>query len=286
MLLARGYKVRAFVRDPQKAQPLKELGAEIFQGDLRQPETITRACKGAEKVISSVCAPVNQGDNNPRTVDQRGNRLLIDAARSAGAQHFVFVSGYSCCSDHPVDFFRIKYQTEEYLKASGLSYTILRPTLFMEFWGALVGAPVLAGKKTMIFGGGSTPLNFISAEDVAKFILLALEDPRLQNQSLDIGGPQNLTLNQVAELYGRVSGKPVRKQHMPAVVMSAMSRLLWPIQEGQARIMAMGAMTTRPGFTLDMTGVLQRYPVRLISLEEVARKAVREAAPEAAGAAV
>ena len=276
MLLAKGYPVRAFTRTPHKAQPLQELGAEVFQGDLRQPETVRKACQGAEWVISSVCAPINEGDNNIHTVDERGNRTLIDAAKAAGVKHFVFISAYGVSNDYPVDFFRIKFLTEEYLKASGLRYTILRATMFMDVWGNMIGGPALAGKRVILFGDGKKPANFIAAEDVAKFIVIALEDPRMQDKVVDIGGPQNFTLDEVAELYGRVAGRQVRKTHLPYAAMRLISKILWPIQEGPARLMAMAASIETSPLELDMTTTVQRYPINLICLEEFAAGAVRD----------
>jgi hypothetical protein len=128
------------------------------------------------------------------------------------------------------------------------------------------------GKNSVIFGDGKNPVNFISAVDVAKFIILALEDPRLHNQVVEIGGPENLTLDEIAGLYERLSGHKARRQHLPSGMIKVMSKALWPVQEGPARLMALAYLMTTTDQTLDMEDLLQRYPVNLRRMEEVARE--------------
>jgi uncharacterized protein YbjT (DUF2867 family) len=95
-------------------------------------------------------ALVGKGDNNPHTVDDAGNPQLIEATKAAGVKHFVFMSVLGAGPDAPVEFFRIKYQTEEYIRASGLSFTIIRPNAFMDLWAQLIGQPILDQGKTII----------------------------------------------------------------------------------------------------------------------------------------
>ena len=104
----------------------------MVSGDLRNPASLLNACQGVEQVLAAAHALVGKGDNNPHTVDDAGNRQLIDAAKVAGAKYFIFVSVQGASPDSPLKFFRIKYRTEEYLRASGLNFTILRPSAFMD----------------------------------------------------------------------------------------------------------------------------------------------------------
>ena len=107
-LLADGKPLRAMSRTPAKADALKKLGAEVVQGDLREPASLARACQGVDKVLAAAHAFEAQGDNNPQTVDGAGNRHLIDAARAAGVNHFVFTSILGVGPQVPLDFFRFK----------------------------------------------------------------------------------------------------------------------------------------------------------------------------------
>src|SRR5687767_11077846 len=92
LLLARGTPVRAMSRDVSKLAALSRLGAEPFKADLRDPTSLARACENVEKVLAAAHAFTAEGDNNPNSVDDAGNRHLIDACRKAGVKHFVFTS--------------------------------------------------------------------------------------------------------------------------------------------------------------------------------------------------
>jgi NADH dehydrogenase len=254
---------------------LKALGAEVVQGDLRDPQSLRGACEGVRAVLAAAHAFEGKGNDGPRAIDDRGNRNLIDAAKSAGVKHVVFTSILGVSSDHPVDFFRIKHSIEGYLKESGLSYTILRPAAFMEFWAALVGVPVLTKGETTIFGRGQNPVNFVSVDDVARFALFALQDPAARNTTIEIGGPQNLTLLQVAETFERVSGRTARKKHIPLPVMRVMRVVTRPLNEALSRQIASGIYMDTGAVSFDPAPTLQRFPTfatTLTPLADVARK--------------
>ncbi len=158
------------------------VGTRVIPQLLAQDEKVramTRTPSSAR--AESLRISPGQAHNNLRTVDDVGNRGLIDAARAAGVQHFVFISILGVSPTSPMELFRIKYATEQYLQKIGLSYTILRAGAFMELWAALVGEPILKTGKTTIFGRGNNPINFVSAEDVARFSVLALQDSRMHH---------------------------------------------------------------------------------------------------------
>ncbi len=279
-LLAQGEKVRAMTRVPSKAEAehLQELGAQIVQGDLRDPATVARACQGAGKVLAAAhgFAP-GQADNNPHTVDDIGNRNLIDAAKAAGVEHFVFISILGVSPTSPLEFFRIKYATEQYLQMSGLSYTILRAAAFMEFWAAMVGAPILRTGKTTIFGRGNNPINFVSAEDVARFSVIALEEASARNQVIDVGGPENLTFNQVAELFEKAGCRPATKSHVPLPVLRVMRLLSRPFNPMLSLQITGGILMDIEDQAYDMSATLERYPMKLKRLSEIAQQMAESA---------
>jgi NADH dehydrogenase len=270
-LLAAGQPVRAMSRMPAKLGELRALGAEVVAGDLRDPESLAHACQGAEMVLAAAHAFDSKGDNIPLAIDDAGNRQLIDAARAAGVQHFVLTSIMGARDDHPVDLLRAKYRAEQHLRASGLSYTMLRPTAFMELWAALIGEPIVRQGKTMIFGRGTNPINFVSVEDVARFALIALADPRARNQIIEIGGPENLSLLRIAATFERVTGRTASKQHIPLPVMRVMAVLMRPVKPAFARQIQMGVIMDTTDMTFDPGPTLARFPMELTRLEDVVR---------------
>ncbi len=274
-LLADGKPVRAMTRTPlsEPAAELKKLGAEVVQGDLREPGSLPRACAGIEKLLDAAHGFPGTKDNNPLTVDDAGNRALIDAARAAGVKHFVFTSILGARPDHTIDMFRIKYQIEDCVRSSGMSYTILRPSAFMEFWAALVGDPIVKTGKATIFGRGNNPINFVSADDVARLALLALDDPRARNQILEIGGPDNLTMNQVAALFERIAGHPAKINHVPLPMMRLMALAMRPFNPNMSRQVAAGVDMDTADMSFDPAPLLRQFPLQLTKLEEYARAA-------------
>src|SRR6266704_2310492 len=276
-LLAQGKPVRAMTRTPLNLAQLKQQGAEVVSGDLRKPASLLSACLGVEQVLAAAHALVGKGDNNPQTVDDAGNRHLIDAAKAAGVKHFIFVSVQGASPDSPLEFFRIKYRTEEYLRASGLSFTILRPGAFMDLWAQLIGQPIMEQGKTTIFGRGNNPINFVAVEDVARFVCTVLDDLRALNRVIEVGGPENLTLNQVAETFERVSGRQAKKRHIPLPMMRAMSILMQPINPALSRQIRLGVFMDTANLCYDITEMSRTFGVQLTTMEDIARRVVTSA---------
>ncbi|TAH53651.1 MAG: NAD-dependent epimerase/dehydratase family protein [Chloroflexota bacterium] len=277
-LLADGQRVRAMTRTPEKAADLKQLGAEVIQGDLVNAASLNRACQGADRVFVAAHSILGNGKYKSEYVDDVGHCALIDAAKRAGVSHFVYTSVYGTSPDSPVDFFRTKYKVEQYLKGSGLNFTILRPTAFMEDHAHnFNGKSILEKGKTSLLGNDTKPRNFVAARDVSKFAIMALTDSKLKNRTLEIGGPQNFTNNEVAELYGKLAGITPRVSHMPPSVARAMSVILKSFQPGISRIMYINSLPD-DAFpeAFDPTRMLQQFPMQLTALQEFIRERIAE----------
>jgi uncharacterized protein YbjT (DUF2867 family) len=272
-LLAQGKSIRVMTRNPLGLAHLKQQGAEIMSGDLRDPASLASACQGVERVLAAAHALDGKGDNNPQTIDDMGNRHLIDAAKAAGVKHFIFVSVQGASPDSPLEFFRIKYRTEEYLQASGLSFTILRPGAYMELWAQLIGQPIREQGKTTIFGRGDNPINFVSVEDVARFVSIGLDDARAGNTVIEVGGPENLTMNQLAEIFERASRRQAKKRHIPLPMMRLMSILMRPLNPAMSRLIRNGIYMDTANLRYDTADTARAFGIHLISLEEIAGRA-------------
>ena len=206
LLTGQGHAVRVLTRDPARAQHLTKLGVEVIRGDVRDPASVERALRGAGTVISAVHGFAGPGRVSPATVDRAGNAGLITATARTGAA-FVLVSVVGASPGHPIGLFRAKHAAESTLRASGIPWTVVRATAFMETWGTIMGRPLQASGKTMVFGRGDNPINFVSATDVAALVGLAATDPGLRGQVFEIGGPDDLTFNQVAAIVQGAAGR-------------------------------------------------------------------------------
>ena len=228
-LLERGKEVRILVRRDSpssqlvqqglatSAESLIEAGAQPVHGDLRDRASLDAAVDGVETVISTANSAMRGGADNPQSVDLKGNRNLIEAARDASVEDFVFISLLGADPNHPAPYMQAKAQSESALQESGMEYTILAPTAFMEVWPAMVvGMPALQGQPVTLVGEGRRRHSFISNRDVAAFAVAAVDHPAARNQYLAIGGPEPLSWRDVVATYERVLGRSISVEYVAA----------------------------------------------------------------------
>jgi uncharacterized protein YbjT (DUF2867 family) len=221
-LLEQGKDVRILVRhnSPSEqlaqqgmatpAQSLIDAGAEPVYGDVKDAESLKRAVAGVDMVISTANSALRGGEDNVQNVDREGNRRLVEAAAEAGVEHFIFISALGATLDSPSDFMRAKAETDQELRESGMDYTIVAPTAFIDVWpGMVVGMPSLHGQPVTLVGEGRRRHSFISERDVAAFAVAATDNPQARNQYLAIGGPEALSWRDVVATYGRALDREI-----------------------------------------------------------------------------
>jgi len=285
-LRAQACDVRAMTRTPESAADLAALGAEVVAGDLVDSASLARACAGADRVLAAAHGLLGRGRYSSERVDAAGHRALIDAAKAAGVQRFVYTSGLGVSADHPVDFFRTKFAIEQVLKASGLPHVILRPTAFMEqHVHEFNGKGLLEKGRAQLIGAGTKRRNFVAADDVAQFAVLALTAEPAPGSAIDICGPDNLSNNEVAALYARLSGKALRVSHLPVTVARALSVLAAPLHPGVARLMRMLSLPDDAfNETIDCAPLRRAYPaLSLTTVEAFVRARIAAAGIAARG---
>jgi uncharacterized protein YbjT (DUF2867 family) len=217
-LTERGLSVRVLTRGRARAQHLVGDLVEVVEGDVRERAAVSSASDGATVVVSAMHGFIGPRGISPATIDRDGNISLIDAARAAGAD-FVLVSVLGAAADSPMELFRMKYAAERYLHSSGVSATIVRPAAFLETWTDLLRQTASRSGRPLVFGKGDNPINFVSAIDVAAVVERAVTDPSTRGSTLEIGGPENLTLNQVALAVQAAAGRTSAPRHVPPILL-------------------------------------------------------------------
>ena len=262
-LLSRGQSVRVLVRESSPHQTLRENGAEVVYGDLRDRASLAMACAGAEAVITTANSARRSGADTVEAVDLNGTRDLIDAAAAAGVRHFVYTSVLGASEDHPAPFLAAKGANNAHLHASGMPWTILAPNAFQESWPAVVvGTPALAGRPVTIVGEGRRRHTFVAETDVAAFALAALEHPSAVNRLIPVGGPEALTWRDVVSVYERVLGRPIDVRFVPPGE---------PVPGIPPAVVPFLAGLDTYDSVFDTKAVADEFGVRLTPLEEVAR---------------
>ena len=223
-LRERGESVRGLVRAtsaPEKVARLREMGAETIVGNLRDRASLDEAVRGARTVIStvSIIGTAQEGDSFTDT-DAAGNIALIDAAKAAGVDHFIFVS-FDGSSFPPTPLFEAKEAVDSYLRSSGMGYTILHPPPFMEIWlgPMLFGDPSSGPLK--VYGRGDGKVPYISLRDVASVVVHAATDPSARNKTIAFGGPEGLTQREVVRTFEEAYGKQFEVAEVPEQALEA-----------------------------------------------------------------
>jgi len=267
-LLKQGHAVRALVRDRAKGTELQRAGAEIFVGDLTDVRSLELACKGVERVFACAHSMLGRGANASAQVDHVGHSALVVAARDAKVEHFVYTSVMGAREDHPIDFWRTKHEIEAVVKASGMGYTILRPSAFMESHvHRFNGQMLLERGFTVIIGPGTKPRNFVAVRDVAPFAVVALAQDDLNGRTLEIGGPDNLSNNEVAAMYA-VRARKGRVHHVSAGAARLLATLVRPLHEGVARVLDVASVPdSEMRETWDPGKLLNEFPRQLTSVD-------------------
>ncbi len=284
-LVERGLQVRILTRDPERVPETLRNRVDTATVDLRQPASIGPALTGVETLVSAITGFGGPGAAGARVVDRDGNLALIEAAEAAGVEHVVLLSVARAAPDAPVALFRAKYDAEQRLRASRLAWTIIRPTAYMETWIEVVGRPLVATGHTRVFGRGQNPVNFVSADDVARIVETVITEPGHRGETVVVAGPANLSMNAFVETISRVTGRTGRVDHAnPAVmrVMAAMLGFVNPVLADQVR--AALFMDTRD-LRVDPADRLARFPsVPLTLLEDVVRRQLTPVANHAVAA--
>jgi uncharacterized protein YbjT (DUF2867 family) len=246
------------------AQSLIDAGAQPVYGDLKDLASLLIACAGVKTVITTANSAVRNGDDNPETVEKQGNRNLVEAARLAGVDHFIFVSAQVADRESPVPFLSGKAQTEDLLTAGEMSYTIIAPNAFMDIWVyLLVGLPIMSEQPVTVVGSGERKHAFIAMADVAAFILACVDNPRAMNQKLVLGGPEALSFRDAAAIYGKVLGKEIE------VVSVEPGTPLPNLSPGAAAMAASFDFFDSP---VEMSQTAAQYGVSLTSLDTFVRQ--------------
>jgi uncharacterized protein YbjT (DUF2867 family) len=271
LLSSRDIRVRVMSREPARARSRIVENVEPVAGDVRVASSLEAALVGVDTVISAITG-FGPGGDGPRQVDLEGNRNLIAAAGAAGVKHFVLVSIHGAAADHAVELYRAKFLAENHLRQSSLEWTIVRPTVFMELWAGIVGDPLIKKGVATVFGRGDNPINLVSVRDVARFLLLAVFDPSLRRTVLEVGGPENLKLNEVVQIIAAASGREPRARHIPLSALRLGALLMRHVGPDLAGLIDASVQMDTKDMRFDPAEITARYPqVPLTHLIDVVR---------------
>ncbi|MEZ4917969.1 MAG: SDR family oxidoreductase [Saprospiraceae bacterium] len=208
-LLENGYNTRLLVRNKKKVKT-DHPNLEILEAQVTNPETLTGAFQNIDVVISSIGITRQKDGLTYMDVDFQANANLIDEAKKSGGKKFIYISVLNGEKLRHLKICEAKEKLGDYLKSSGLDYCIIRPNGFFSDMRDFL--EMAKGGRVYLFGDGKLKLNPIHGSDLAKAVVSAIS----QNKNeINIGGPDLLTQNEIAEMALKAYGKTVKIVHLP-----------------------------------------------------------------------
>jgi NADH dehydrogenase len=210
------------------------------------------------------------GENDIQRVDLEGLTNLIAAAQAADVSRFIYTS-FSGQIDLDFPLRDAKRAVEQRLRDSGLVYTILRPSYFMEVWFSPAVGFDAVNAKAQIYGAGENPISWISLQDVAQFAVESLDNPAARNATLELGGPEALSPLQVVRIFEQAGGRPFEVQHVPEEALEQQQAAATdPMQQSFAGLMRCYARGDR----IDTQQTSKAFSVQATSVDSFARRVV------------
>ena len=264
-LLEKGYQVRALVKHLEKNAGLANAGAEVVQGDLGDLESLRRATRGVSKVF--LMLPFS-GGGNPLEYAQNA----LTAAQEAGVELLVLnTSGQTPEQPTGMPMMDYRIHLERMVRDSGVPSIILRPFAYMENLLGPWVLPRLQAENVVAYPVSTNrPISWIAAQDLGKFAVAALERPELAGRAFDLGGPEALTGERIAQSFSSALGRDIRYVAIsPEEFGAIMGRMMGPETEAGV-IAAYRASEAAPigAMVVDSSAALEKLPIVQTSLEQ------------------
>src|ERR1700722_2549109 len=252
LLEQRAGKIVAGTRKPEKLADLAARGVEVRHADFEDPEGLEGALAGVDRVLII----------STDAIDRPGRRLAqhkaaVAAAVSAGVKHALYTSMPNP-ETSPVVFAPDHLGTEQALKASGLSHTILRMCWYADFLIPTLAPAVASGKLMAATGQGGAP--YVTREDCARAAAAALASSDTDNKTWNITGPDLVTYAELAKLASELTGRPVTfeavtpEERVAQLIAAGTPEFIAKLLVSSQMAIALGKMGTPTTAVKELTG--------------------------------
>jgi NADH dehydrogenase len=234
-LLAEGHAVRAALRGlpGQKARLVQgfheKRDFQYVPGDVVEGTGLDRGMQGCDAVIHLVGIITEKGKNTFERVHHLGTRNVVEAAKRAGIKRFFHMSALGVRADGPAEYQRSKWRGEEEVRQSGIPYCILRPSLIFGPGDGFVTQMIETMRSAPLLrpvpGDGTPKYRPIFIHDVTTCFVRALTAEAAMNQMIELGGADELSLNEILAEIARCAGVRKSPVHIPMSLMFAGAKL-------------------------------------------------------------
>jgi uncharacterized protein YbjT (DUF2867 family) len=221
--------LRAVVRNPEKAAGLKDLGVDVVQGDVSDRASLEKVAAGCDRVVHLVGIIQEARGATFRGIHVEGTRNVLDAAKKAGVRHFLYQSALGTRPGAKSMYHKTKWEAEELVRTSDIPFTILRPSLIygtgdqftLRLSDMIRLSPVLP-----VIGSGTSKIQPLYIDDVVSCIARAVTSEAFLNEMYEIGGPEQLTYEEVTVAIAEIMGVRRPTMHMPFFFIKTAARVL------------------------------------------------------------
>jgi uncharacterized protein YbjT (DUF2867 family) len=232
-LLAAGHTVRCLARTPAKIVDLAAAGAEVVRGDMSDGASVARAVESMEAVYVAVHTlspqPASSSDQGFMDVETAGLRNIVAACLEHGARRLIYLTSLGTDPTASSVWLRERGRAEQFLLASGLDATVIKPGQIAGVGGHGFNMMVSQAKSrvAVMTGRGSQKWRNIAVDDLVYYLVGVLDDPRAFGRCYDVGCDDVLTNDEMIDIAADVLGRPHPfKLHIPQSVTASLAPLI------------------------------------------------------------
>jgi NADH dehydrogenase len=209
-LLAKGKKIKCLVRSDKTARALSARGIKVIRGDITHADTLADILEAADFVIHLVGIIEERGESTFDSIHVNGTSNLINEAKRARVKHFFYQSALGADRNSWSGYLKSKAEAEEIVKASGLKFTIFRPSLIIGPWDGFTKklADMIKLSPVMpIPGKGNAKFQPIFIKDWVRCLDKVIEDPDNYCSTFELGGPEHISYREIVDILSRSMGR-------------------------------------------------------------------------------
>jgi len=228
-LRSKDIPVRAIARTTAKAQWLKDLGVDVVAGDVSDRASLEHAAAGCERVVHLIGIIQEAKGITFQGVHVEGTRNVLEAAKRSGVRHIFFQSALGTRPGAKSVYHKTKWEAEELVRTSAVSFTILRPSLIYgsgDQFTIRLSEMIKLSPVLPVVGSGKSKIQPLYIDDAVTCIEKTITSDSFLNEMYEIGGPEQLTYEEVTVAIAGALGVSRPTIHMPLFFMKSAARVL------------------------------------------------------------
>ena len=241
------HRVRCLVHTPGRERVFAPRSVDIHYGNVLDPDTLAASFYDVEAVVHLVSIIRRRKGPTYDQINRQGVANVAAAAAHSGVKHFIQISALGAAEDRSYPYLFSKWQGEQAVVNSGLPYTIIRPSIMFgagdEFLNNVAGL-VRVSPLVPVVGSGRNRLQPIAVEDMARCIALAVDREDLKGKTVEVGGPKQVSYNEIVAIVAQALGKRHLRFHVPVWLMYVLAAAVQgvvpraPVTTDQIRMLA------------------------------------------------